>query len=352
MVLGKYEYVSIDVDKIVVLPQVRKIKNSKIDEMADSIEDRGLINPLDGAKLGYEELKNHIDFLNQIWKKNINIDSFEMIDGYYYVLIAGHSRLEAIKYNAKKNNRKDEVYLKIHQVKLSEEILAIQLDENIHSEPRIEERAIAIIETYRSGIINNKWKDKFEFIKQNKNKFSRNILNEALVFADLPLKVQEYVFSNIIPYSVGVELGKMFPLIEKYEADFEVSIEQLKKNIITHCNTLLNDLVLAESIKRALAILSGDMATMNDHFRPKEEVQQEMIALWNDGANRQGELHTKQLITENNRSRLRLYRLPFEKMAEIYTLDTNLTGIDHSEELESIRKVYYPHIQKSIFDSH
>lgn len=69
MIYGQYEYMIIDPDKLVVLPQVRKIKNAKIDEIVDSIEDRGLINPLDVAKLSYEELKNHIKFLNQLWKR-------------------------------------------------------------------------------------------------------------------------------------------------------------------------------------------------------------------------------------------------------------------------------------------
>jgi hypothetical protein len=39
MTFGQYEYTSIDVNKLVVLPQVRKVKNSRINEIADSIED-------------------------------------------------------------------------------------------------------------------------------------------------------------------------------------------------------------------------------------------------------------------------------------------------------------------------
>lgn len=214
MVYGQYEYIVIDPNKLVVLPQVRKIKNTKLEEIMDSIEDRGLINPIDVAKLNYEELKSHINFLTQLWKKNINIDNFKPIDGYYYVVIAGHTRLEAIKKIGKNKNAKIDVAVKVHDVKTSEEILAIQLDENLHSEPRLEERAIAIIETYHLGIINKKWCDKNEFIKQNQNKFSRRILNDALVFADLPLEVQEYVFSHNIPFSVGVELGRIYPIIK------------------------------------------------------------------------------------------------------------------------------------------
>ena len=34
------------------------------------------------------------------------------------------------------------------------------------------------------------------------------------MFADLPLEVQEYVFSHNIPFSVGVELGRIYPIIK------------------------------------------------------------------------------------------------------------------------------------------
>jgi hypothetical protein len=199
--------------------------------------------------MDYEGLKNHINFINQLWKKNIDITSFTPIGDYYYVVIAGHTRLDGIKDIAKKKNCEAKVTVKLHNVKTSEEILAIQLDENIHSEPRLEERAIAIIETYRLGIMNGKWHDQDDFIKQNKSKFSRRVLNDALVFSNLPLEVQEYIYSKNIPFAVGVELGRIYPLVEKEEIGYVESNISLEQNIGYHYARLLIKLQQAKSVK-------------------------------------------------------------------------------------------------------
>ncbi len=351
MVFGEYEYVIIDLDKLVVLPQVRKKKNEKIDEMADSIEDRGLINPLDVARLNKEELQSHINFISSLWRENIDINSFLPIDGFYYVVIAGHTRLDALRHNAKTHNRKDQVSIKIHPVKSSEEILAIQLDENIHSEPKIEERAIAIIETYRLGIEIGRWNNKEEFIKKNKNKFSRRILNDALLFADLPLEAQEYVFARNIPYNIGVELGRVKPLIRKYEADFEEIESNIEKNIKLHYGRLLIKIQNAKSKKRALSIIEAHCKNLNDHFRPKEDLQQEMFEWLMSSPDRQAEIHKKEQIAEHNKLCVALNRLPFEYYMELLSLDTNLTGIDNSEDLAELRRLYSQFINPKFFET-
>ncbi|HOP65804.1 MAG TPA: ParB/RepB/Spo0J family partition protein [Bacilli bacterium] len=340
MVLGKYEYAIINLDDLVFLPQVRKIKNSKLEELAESIATRGLINPLDVAKLSYEELLKHIKFLNQLWNRNVDINSFKPVDGFYYVIIAGHSRLEALKINAKKNHREDQTVVKIHKAKTSEEILAIQLDENIYAEPRLEERAIAIIETYRLGIINKKWKDKGEFIEQNKDKFSKRILSDALAFSDLPLEVQEYIFAGNIFYAVGVELGRLFSLIERYEKEFEQDETLLKRNVELHYATLLMRLQKVGSVKKSLAVLSSHRKSLCDYFKPKEEVQQELFDYWQDGPDRQGEAHRNQLLAEYKKISGALHGMPFEYFVRLYRLDSNLTGFDHSSDISKVRGLY------------
>lgn len=351
MIFGDYEYIIIDLDKLVVLPQVRKIKNAKIDEMADSIEDRGLINPLDVARLSHDELQSHISFINGLWKKDVKINSFIPIEDHYYVIIAGHSRLEALKKNAKANKRKDQVSVKIHPAKTSEEILAIQLDENIHTEPRIEERAISIIETYRLGIMNGKWNDKEDFIQKNNNKFSRRVLNDALFFADLPLEVQEYVFSNNIAYAVGVELGKLRPLIEKYEADFNQDETNLDKYISFHYASLLMKLQKTKSIKRSLSLISAHSKHLNEHFNPNENFQQEMFDWFMDSPDRQAEMHRNQLMSEYNKACQSLNSLPFEYFLELLGLDSTLTGQDHSIDIKNLQNLYNEYLQKRFFNS-
>lgn len=338
MIFGNYEYKRLELTDIVVLPQVRKTKNSKIEEMADSIEDKGLINPLDVARLTELQLLTHVRFLTQLWKKEINIESFQMIDGFYYVLIAGHTRLEALKKNAKKKKRKDQVTVKIHNVKTSEEILAIQLDENIHSEPKIEERAIAIIETYHIGILGQKWKNKEDFIKKNSHKFSRRVLNEALVFSNLSPEVQEYVFSHNVPFAIGVELGRIYPLVEAYEKDQDVL--SYKENVELHYAILLGKLQHSKSVKKGLSLISGYTKTLNDHFRKESDVQQEMIDWFLNGVDRQYDLRKKELLNEHSNLLREIKNRPFEYYMNLLVLDRNLTGVNHEDDLQKIKKLY------------
>lgn len=354
-VFGSYEYYSIDANKLVVLPQVRKIKNTKIDELIDSIQDKGLINQIDVARLTYEQLQSHINFLNQLWKKDVHIEDFESIDGFYYVVIAGHSRLIAIQEIGRREECQCIVSVKIHQAHSSEDILAIQLDENIHSEPRIEERAIAIIETYRLGIMNGKWQDKAEFIRHNQHKFSRRVLGDALAFADSPIEVQKFIFSNNIPYAVGVELGRAQPLIERYEIDClndpnneEINAERLAECMSMHYGILTMKLQKAGSVKKALAILAAHCTHLNDHFRDREEVQQEMFEWFMSGPYRQSEMHYQELLREYNKLWNAATDLPFVYYRSLARLESQLTGIDHSDDIQGIDRLQQQHVLQRI----
>lgn len=349
LTFGKYEHVTLDAKQLVVLPQVRKIKNSKIDDLIDSIEDKGLINPIDVARLTYDELSNHISFINKLWKKDVKIDSFNKVGNYYYVVIAGHSRLYAIKTIGERQNCNCLVTVKIHPAHSSEDILAIQLDENIHSEPRIEERAIAIIETYRLGMLNGKWNNRSEFITKNQNKFSRRILSDAIDFSNLPVEIQEYVFSNNIPFTVGVELGRMYPLVEKYENDLKIGQEPIDQNIKLHYASLLMKLQ-KKSIKRSLEIIRGNIKMIDDHFREPEEVQQEMLDWFNSGPERQGNEYRKELMDAYNKAALALNTMPFEYFIQMLSLDTNLSGIDHAEDLNGIKSLYTQYVKNRFFE--
>ncbi len=341
MIFGNYEYKRFFLEDLVILPQVRKAKNAKLDDLVESIAITGLINPLDVAKLNYEEMNKHINFLNKLWNKSIDINCLKSIDGFFYVLISGHSRLEALKINARNNGREDEVEVKIHKVSSSEGILAIQLSENIYKEPRIEERAIAIIETYYFGLECGKWQDKETFINENANKFSRKILSEALSFSDLPAEVQEYVFSENIFFAAGVELGKLSSLIEKYEETFADNEECLETNIKLHYAIILMKLQKAGSVKKSLSIIASHRKELVDYFRPKEDVQEELFNYWQESANRQGEARFKQLLFEYNSVTNNIKGIPLHYFIELFKLSSDLTGVDHSLDVYDIKKLYH-----------
>jgi len=347
-----FEYIILPVEHIAVLPQVRKIKNAKLDELIDSIESGYLINLIDVAKLTEAEFQSHIDFINALWKKDIKKGDFTLVDGFYYVAIAGHTRIDVFKISGKKNNFYPLAKVKIHPITTSEEILRVQLDENIHSEPRIEERAIAIIESYRIGIQNGRYQDKNDFIKKTEHKFSKRILHEALVFSDSPVEVQEYVFTSNIPYAVGVELGKMASLIERAELALSDSQEQLENNIRIHYQILLNNILKQKSPsgKRSLEILRGHADHLIKILEPKAEDEQEMIDWFLDSPNRQYLEYRTDLIAEYNSTARELNSMPFRRALELLNLDTSLTGLDHAEEKLSISSLYNRHLNNQFAD--
>lgn len=342
MIYGEYEYANIDIDKLIVLPQVRKQKNAKIDELIESIKQNGLINPIDVATMDCDHFKKHIDFINGLWNTNINYKTYPTINNLYYVIIAGHTRYQAICKIDKEQNSNSKICVKIHKGKTSEEILSLQLDENIHKEPRIEERAIAIIECYNFGLQVGKWNNKTEFIKQNKNKFSRDILNDALAFTKLPIEIQMYILNGNSFYQAGVELGKIADLIKeyiKYDLGHNYTEDELNEALNIKYTLILNDLQKKKSVKKAIDYLHNYKKIIEDSFKEKEELEQEMLTWFNDGINRQADEYLqiqkqqfkilKQELSNNN----------IHNMSEFLTLASELIDVKTDEEQKVLQKI-------------
>lgn len=342
MIYGEYEYTNIDIEKLIALPQVRKQKNDKIDELVESIKQNGLINPIDVAIMDYDNFKKHIDFINNLWKTNINCDLYPTIDNLYYVIIAGHTRYQAICKIANEQNSNPKICAKVHKAKTSEEILSIQLDENIHKEPRIEERAIAIIECYNCGLQTSKWNNEEEFVNENKHKFSRNILNDALAFTNLPFEVQAYILNGNTYYQAGVELGKISSLISKYinaSLGDNHTLEEFNESLKIEYAIILSNLLKKKSVKKAIDYIHNYKKMRKDFFREKEEVTQEMFDWFNDGIDRQSIefIKSQQQMIAKLCQELSLNNI--ENMSNYLLLTTELTGADTTEEQKVLRKI-------------
>lgn len=67
MKLRRHEFQEIDINRLVILPQVRQKQNKSIDELIDSIVNQGLLNEINVAFLTRDELQTHIDFVNALW---------------------------------------------------------------------------------------------------------------------------------------------------------------------------------------------------------------------------------------------------------------------------------------------
>ncbi len=344
MIFGEYNYINVDVDKLITLPQVRKIKNAKIEELVDSIRSNGLINPIDIVILDKESFINHINFINKIWKENIDYSTYPSLGEKYYVVVAGHTRLKAIKKIIKDDNIVDsKINTKVHNAKTSEEILSIQLDENIHSEPRIEERAIAIIECFYLGLSTGKWHDQKDFISQNKHKFSSNVLKDALAFTNLPLDIKTYILNGNLFYKTGVELGKLSSLIEKYTANLlgkDFTEEEFNEALRIEYAIIISKAQKLKSVKATQSFISGYKSMMEDAFKPKEDVAQTMLAWWEDGVLRQSREAINKLRKEHDKLLKDFTKERLEQQETFFDLDTELTGKNNDSNKELLLRMY------------
>lgn len=221
-VFGEHEVIELPVDAFVRLPQVRSGMNPELANIKDSIAARELINPIDVARMSPTQLHAYIAFVNQVWGTAVEEQDYAQqlqSDGRYYVVVAGHTRTEAIhQLQHEASDREYCVVAKVHSVTDPEEIIALQLDENLHSKPAQEQRAIAIVETYQYGLQSGLWHNKAEFLAQSQGKFSRQILNDAIGFAQLPPTARDFVFSGKLSYNAGVALGRAVDTIADYAA--------------------------------------------------------------------------------------------------------------------------------------
>lgn len=222
-VYGQHETIELPVASFVRLPQVRSGLNPELPALKASIWSRGLLNQIDVARMTEDQLRSYIDFINRTWKTTVTLEDYGMMqqaDDYYYVVVAGHTRTEAVFQLQEEDGtgREHSMIAKVHPISSPQELISLQLDENIHSKPAQEQRAIAIVETYMYGIENGLWKDKSDFLRKAGADFNRQILNEAMGFAQLPPEARDFVFSGRLSYNAGVALGMATDTILEYIA--------------------------------------------------------------------------------------------------------------------------------------
>lgn len=218
---GVHETIELPVKSFVRPPQVRSGMNPELPNIKDSIRTRGLLNQTDAARMNEVQLGVYLDFVNRTWGTNVSIEDYAMQqqpDGNYYVIVAGYTRTEALCQLQDEDDVGYEYAMmaKVHSISTPEELIALQLDENLHSKPAQEQRAIAVVEAYQYGIESGLWSNKLEFLEQSRGKFSKQILNDALGFAQLPPQARDFVFSGRLSYNAAVALGQATDLIIEY----------------------------------------------------------------------------------------------------------------------------------------
>ncbi|MBP7767036.1 hypothetical protein KA068_00750 [Candidatus Saccharibacteria bacterium] len=216
---GDNELEAVKLGELVSLSQQRGSANPAFEEIKASVRRDGLINNPDIALLDPKDFENYIDFVNRIWKSGHRIENYVPgADGMYRLVIAGHTRIDAIRSICEDddmNPNDTRIKCKVRIGLKPRDILAIQMSENIHEKPSPERAAIALVETYYYGIEAGEWSNKQGFLDANSGKFSRGTLSNAIYFADLPEMARDLVFAGAVSYSSVIEIARV---VKNYES--------------------------------------------------------------------------------------------------------------------------------------
>ncbi len=224
-------FVLLRLGHICVFDQMRSDVNPQQQALQESIAANGLYNPLDAVRLSRASVVSYAGFVSELWGREQDISALPVsthTPHVYDLLVAGHSRLTAIQENEKiiaaaayaRSQQYDpamaKVPAKLHAANSPIEMLAIQINENIHKAPSQERVAIALVESYYLGLREGTWKSSHDFLRQNNRRFSQRQLHDAVAFSRLPEQARALVFAKCLPYSVGTALGDFSKVVEQY----------------------------------------------------------------------------------------------------------------------------------------
>lgn len=216
--LPEAEDLQIPTKYLIMLSQVRAELSPDHESLKASIGgDKKMLQPISVVRMDGERLSGYMGFVNELWGADHSLDDFTPApDGSFYLVVAGHCRTRAALDIASERGVEQMVPSKVYSDMSNAEIIALQIDENIHSNPSPEREAMAIVESYRMGMHEGLWSNKTEFINSTDNKFSKYALNQALDFVDLPANIRDFVFAGTFPYSLAVELGRSMSSAREY----------------------------------------------------------------------------------------------------------------------------------------
>lgn len=226
VVLGRYETLALRPDQYVTLAQIRGERNVVTDELKESILRQGLINLPDTTLLTRAALKEYIAFTNHTWGADATIEQFsdfELPDGRYPLIKSGLSRYQAVVELIDEGRLPYDTLLttKLSAAETVWDIVQWQIDENIHSQPPQERRAMALVESYSFGLKQGYWADENEFIHAQQltgHDVRKGPLNQALKYAKLEPRIRNFILAGHIPYLAGVEMGATVDVLTEFTA--------------------------------------------------------------------------------------------------------------------------------------
>ncbi|MEM6997351.1 MAG: hypothetical protein AAF413_00405 [Patescibacteria group bacterium] len=221
-VYGVHNIMPLRVGDVIMVAQSRNAPNRVRTSLGESIEEIGLLNNPDIARVEEVGFKEYVEFVNRIWGAEHRPDDYSPAsDGMYYLVIAGHTRTGTIWDLAERHSAyalehgyqidpaDTVIECKIYDAPDPATILSIQLDENLHERVPEERNAVAIVESYYFGLEQGRWSDEKGFVAAAEGKFTPRQLEKALLFAQLPSEYRDAVLANGIPYAVAVEVSSL-----------------------------------------------------------------------------------------------------------------------------------------------
>lgn len=288
-IFGEHHLRRVPLCNLITLSQTRSGPNPEHEHLVESINRIGLLNNPDAVYVGPEELQDYIDFVNKTWGSTHIIEDYDPdAEGMYTLIIAGHSRVNAIRELAQKFGYINSlVKCKIHPASNPEDIISIQMDENLHSPPPPERNAIVIVEAYLFGIQKGRWSGKAEFVESTKGKVSRYSLNNALYFLDLPMEFRELVLCGGISYLSAIELAKNCPMYRDYisakywdstsydNLDLD-SAEKVDKEVFDWYQSTILQIqekkISGAKVKKMMGSYATNWSRFCDEFRSRDEM--------------------------------------------------------------------------------
>jgi hypothetical protein len=338
----------VDADMVVQLSQVRHGPNDAYGGLLDSIRERNLLNPINVAYVTREQLAEYIGFTNEVWRADARIEQFDHMqlpDGRFILLIAGHTRMAAIRvlHNeaiAQARARQQPpprciVQARFHDVEGPEDVVGAQLDENLHTQPAPENIAMAVAETYLRGVRLKMWDSKAAFRRHVNGKISRHFLDQALAFVDLPPQARNFVFANKLPYRVGVALGHAAPVFREDEAlrmgrlfpDAPEIVRALELRVGTAIAHIVNNGLRGA---RAYAYIDRLVGEARDHIEREKRgtggFMQDALPLILGSPEEQLQEHMRHRVVEYRRELAALARLSIDDVAGVLRLHVGLFG--------------------------
>lgn len=217
---------------LIMLAQQRGEKNPELQNLAESIENDGLMYAPNVIRINGQALGKYIEFTNRLWGSNNQLADMEPDEsGNYLLVAAGHSRVTAMIMNETERsaraaeagfqtNWQDATMpIQLHDAETPYDILSIQIAENTHSKPSEERTAMGVVEMYLFGLEDGQWKTKKQFLEQMNGKYSRKLLNDAISFAELPVFVRNKVSKRFIKYGPAVELARTVEYYQQHCLD-------------------------------------------------------------------------------------------------------------------------------------